>query len=166
MKMRKVFLALGLVFALLVSSYGLSEKSKSSSPKTVHVKEYTKKDGTVVHAHDRASPGSGSSSSTNTPSYSTVPTTYSTPAKTQAAPAAATTSYTIERDSHGRIKRSSSAKHSFVRTHPCPSTGNTSGACPGYVVDHVQALKHGGRDDPSNMQWQTVAQAKEKDKWE
>jgi hypothetical protein len=35
----------------------------------------------------------------------------------------------------------------------------------GYVVDHVIALVCGGRDNPSNMQWQTVADAKQKDKW-
>jgi hypothetical protein len=34
------------------------------------------------------------------------------------------------------------------------------------VIDHVQALKHGGADAPSNMQWQTVAAAKAKDKIE
>jgi hypothetical protein len=46
----------------------------------------------------------------------------------------ATTS-SIMRDKHGRIKRSSAAKHDFERQHPCPSTGRTSGRCPGYVVD-------------------------------
>lgn len=49
---------------------------------------------------------------------------------------------------------------------PCPSTGKSSGACPGYVIDHVQPLKRGGADAPSNMQWQTKEAAKEKDKWE
>jgi hypothetical protein len=39
-------------------------------------------------------------------------------------------------------------------------------ARPGYVVEHVQALKHGGADSPSNMQWQTKEAAKAKDKWE
>jgi hypothetical protein len=70
------------------------------------------------------------------------------------------------RDSHGKIKRSPEAKHAFQRSHPCPSTGRTSGACPGYVIDHVQPLKRGGADAPSNMQWQTVAAAKAKDKVE
>ncbi len=33
------------------------------------------------------------------------------------------------------------AEHrAFVREHPCPATGRTSGACPGYVVDHVRPL--------------------------
>jgi hypothetical protein len=27
-------------------------------------------------------------------------------------------------------------------------------------------LKRGGKDDPSNMQWQTIEESKEKDKWE
>jgi hypothetical protein len=70
------------------------------------------------------------------------------------------------RDSRGRLKRSTAAKDAFKRGHPCPSTGQTHGRCPGYVIDHVQALKHGGRDDPSNMQWQTIEAAKAKDKWE
>ena len=67
---------------------------------------------------------------------------------------------------HGKIKRSAAAKASFRRSHPCPSTGKTTGACPGYVVDHVRALKHGGSDSPDNMQWQTTAAAKAKDRWE
>lgn len=66
----------------------------------------------------------------------------------------------------GQIHRSETAKNDFKRQHPCPSTGKTSGTCPGYVIDHVKALKHGGADDPSNMQWQTIAEGKAKDKWE
>ena len=72
----------------------------------------------------------------------------------------------VARDSHGRIKRSPQARRDFQKSHPCPSTGKTSGACPGYVVDHVRPLKRGGADAPSNMQWQTVRAAKEKDKTE
>jgi hypothetical protein len=37
---------------------------------------------------------------------------------------------------------------------------------PGYVVDNRVPLKRGGADAPSNMQWQTKADAKAKDKWE
>ncbi|MBI3698779.1 MAG: HNH endonuclease [Acidobacteria bacterium] len=64
------------------------------------------------------------------------------------------------------MKRSKEARDQFQRSHPCPATGQTRGACPGYVIDHVQALKHGGADAPSNMQWMTVADAKAKDRVE
>jgi hypothetical protein len=76
------------------------------------------------------------------------------------------TSPIIARGSHGYIARSSHAKEEFRRAHPCPVTGKKYGACPGWVVDHVQALKRGGADDASNMQWQTHAEAKAKDRWE
>lgn len=63
-------------------------------------------------------------------------------------------------------ERSRSARADFQRANPCPSTGERRGACPGYVVDHVKALACGGLDRPENMAWQTIADAKEKDKWE
>jgi 5-methylcytosine-specific restriction endonuclease McrA len=72
---------------------------------------------------------------------------------------------TVER-SHGRIQRSASARNEFKRSSPCPATGRSKGACPGYVIDHVVPLKRGGADAPSNMQWQTREEAKAKDKWE
>jgi hypothetical protein len=37
---------------------------------------------------------------------------------------------------------------------------------PGYVIDHITPLAKGGKDVPSNMQWQTVAEARTKDKVE
>lgn len=39
-------------------------------------------------------------------------------------------------------------------------------ACPGYVIDHIQPLKRGGADEPWNMQWQTVQDAKAEDRTE
>jgi len=72
----------------------------------------------------------------------------------------------VKRDAHGKIARDPHAKEAFRKSHPCPATGKTYGACPGWVVDHVHALKHGGADDPSNMQWQTQVAAKAKDRWE
>jgi hypothetical protein len=63
-------------------------------------------------------------------------------------------------------ERSATAKAAFKRGHPCPSTGQRRGACPGYVIDHKQALCVGGEDAPRNMAWMTVAAAKAKDRWE
>jgi hypothetical protein len=72
----------------------------------------------------------------------------------------------VARDTHGRIRRSAAARDAFRHSNPCPATGRSTGRCPGYVIDHVQALKHGGADTPANMQWQTTGAAKAKDKVE
>ena len=77
-----------------------------------------------------------------------------------------TDAFALERDSHGRIKRSESAKNAFKYSHPCPANGHQAGSCPGYVIDHIVALACGGADSPENMQWQTVAEGKAKDAWE
>jgi len=34
------------------------------------------------------------------------------------------------------------------------------------VIDHIVPLKRGGPDKPENMQWQTLAEAKAKDRIE
>ena len=72
----------------------------------------------------------------------------------------------VPRDAHGRIARDPRARNEFKRTHPCPSTGKSSGSCPGYVIDHVQPLKRGGADAAANMQWQTEGAARLKDRTE
>lgn len=65
-----------------------------------------------------------------------------------------------------RRHRSARAKQEFRRRFPCPSTGKHSGACPGWVIDHIVSLRHCGRDSASNMAWQTGKDAKRKDRWE
>jgi hypothetical protein len=47
--------------------------------------------------------------------------------------------------------RLASVKREFQLTHPCPATGRKTGACPGYIKDHVQPLKCGGPDAVSNL---------------
>jgi hypothetical protein len=65
-----------------------------------------------------------------------------------------------------KTERSAETRRQFQHEHPCPSTGKTTGACPGYVKDHVTPLCKGGPDKPGNMQWQTVAEGRAKDRWE
>jgi hypothetical protein len=142
-------------------SSGRSTTRKSrgtSSAKSVHVRSYTRKNGTRVRSHNRRPPRTAALSSTSprdgrayrrgymAEGYSPHP--------------------SVRRDSRGRIKRSRAAKAAFEREHPCPSTGLARGPCRGYIVDHVDPLECGGADSPSNMQWQTVADAKAKDKTE
>jgi len=67
---------------------------------------------------------------------------------------------------HATRKRDPAQRRAFQHTHPCPANARKMGACPGYVVDHIKPLKRGGADRPSNMQWQTRAEAKAKDRWE
>jgi hypothetical protein len=66
----------------------------------------------------------------------------------------------VARDTRGRIQRSAAARHAFAR-----QTGYPNGR-PGYVIDHIKPLACGGADAPSNMQWQTIAEGKAKDKTE
>jgi hypothetical protein len=70
------------------------------------------------------------------------------------------------RSTSHRYTRSRSVTSAFQRKNPCPSTGWKSGPCPGYRKDHIVALCAGGSDSVSNMQWQTTAAAKSKDRTE
>lgn len=64
------------------------------------------------------------------------------------------------RRANAYLKRSAAARSAFMR-----QTGYPHGR-PGYIVDHIVPLACGGADAPSNMQWQTVAEAKAKDRVE
>jgi hypothetical protein len=125
-----------------------SSKSKASSDKTVHVKGHYRKDGTYVRSYDRRPPGSKSTATSDTGT------------SLEKLPAPGSIPSTSSRDSRGRIKRSAAAKEEFER-----ETGYPHGR-PGYVVDHIKPLACGGADALSNMQWQTIEEAKAKDKTE
>jgi len=53
------------------------------------------------------------------------------------------------------VDRSRVVRAEFQRLNPCPATGATRGACPGFEADHVIALCAGGADHHSNMEWRT-----------
>lgn len=66
------------------------------------------------------------------------------------------------RDSHGKIKRSQSAKCAYLK-----QLGYANCRVPkGFVLDHVRPLACGGVDGASNFQLQSKAEAAAKDKIE
>jgi hypothetical protein len=145
------------------SRSGHGSTSKSSAGKTEHVSGYYRKDGTYVAPYDRhpaATAPSHPEDSFSTSQYAPVP------YKKDHVASGFSADPAVTRDSHGKIKRSGAAKDAFKRDNPCPSTGKSSGSCPGYVIDHVNPLECGGADAPSNMRWQTVVNGKAKDKTE
>jgi|SRR5712664_2006245 len=136
-----------LLFAIL-ALYTLSaplaaqRRGSGSSRGSAHVRGYTRRDGTHVAPYTRSTPRSYAA-----PSH---PRSYATPKnRAHASP-----------NAHRRIPRSRPAKDDFMRRSGYPR------GRPGYVVDHVVPLCAGGADAPSNMQWQTVAEAKVKDRQE
>jgi len=105
----------------------------------------------------RSSTQHSSSSSIRSRSTSSKPRSTSTHARKSSVPKKSTVA---KRDRNGRIKRSASARAEFMRR-----TGYPRGR-KGYVVDHIVPLECGEADDSSNMQWQTVKEAKIKDRME
>lgn len=116
---------------------------KATSGRTVHAKSRLRADRAKTSARDQKS---GDSRGTSTTARSRTP-------RSGFSGAAA-------RDGNNRIKRSAAAKDAFMR-----QTGYPHGR-PGYVVDHIRPLACGGADAPGNMQWQTIAEARAKDRTE
>src|SRR5205085_12542449 len=81
------------------SSRSHSHKSSSSSGKTIHVREYTCKDGAVVHAHDRRAPGTASTGAIHVASGSRYLTSY----RRNHVAEGYTLHSSVQRDSHGKI---------------------------------------------------------------
>lgn len=73
----------------------------------------------------------------------------------------------IAREASAETVRHRTTVYAFKVTHVCPATKKKGNfPCPGYIVDHVVPLCKNGPDAVSNMQWQTIADAKAKDKVE
>jgi hypothetical protein len=136
--MRKRFGTVLIAVALLVPSVAVAQKGRVSSSRS----------------------RSSSKQSTNTHSTSAKPknpSIKSRPSRTSSVPRKSTVA---PRSSNGKIQRSASARNEFMRQSGYPKGRK------GYVVDHIVPLECGGADVPSNMQWQTVAEAQIKGRTE
>jgi hypothetical protein len=56
----------------------------------------------------------------------------------------------------GSIRRRADVLRAFQAIHPCPSTGLTTGKCPGWEMNHDRSLACGGRDAVSNLSWMPI----------
>jgi hypothetical protein len=79
----------------------------------------------------------------------------------------------VKRDANGRIYRSRTVVARFQHSTVCPATGRTGTPCPGFLVDHRKPLgcakteaERARLDSVVNMQYQTIADARAKDKIE
>lgn len=57
------------------------------------------------------------------------------------------------RNASGQIIRRSDVLRAFKQIHPCPATGFSTGACPGWSIDHILPLACHGCDEVGNLQW-------------
>jgi len=80
---------------------------------------------------------------------------------------------TIEpkRDADGNIYRRSDVLTAYKKLYPCPSTMKTTGACPGWAIDHSIPLACGGCDAVFNLVWlpndiKSCSDDACKDRWE
>lgn len=60
---------------------------------------------------------------------------------------------TVARDEEGNTVRDMRVVRAFQKIWACPSTGQRTGACPGWAADHVLPLACGGADAVYNLQW-------------
>ena len=150
--LRRVVLALAAAAVLAAAQPAMAKCGHAGSPHSA---------GHAAQAQDARHARAGKSTAPRT--------THAAPHATAHAPAHAGATQAkpgVPRDASGKIARSPAQKNAFEKSHPCPSTGKSSGACPGYVVDHVVPLKRGGADRPRNMRWQTTDDARAKDRAE
>jgi hypothetical protein len=180
------------------SSHGSSRASSGTkgraSPKPVHVKTSTKKDGTRVEAHDRQAPEPKTSTPHVEPVRAAPPpfrlvvtdpvtgrrTFTNEPLALLPARALATTAATVSTPPPASVRQTMTIAPSSAGVHDARDRIQRSAAArhafarqtgfpngrPGYVIDHIKPLACGGVDAPSNMHWQTIAASKAKDKIE
>ena len=147
LRLPRVVVAIVVALAFVFTAVPCVDASPKG-PKTVKVKEYKRKDGTKVHSYKRSAPRAKAPKAPKT----------SKPKKSRSF--AAPVYYDGAHYPRQSGERSSTAKSAFMRQSGFPD------GRPGYVVDHIIPLACGGADMPYNMQWQTVAEAKTKDKVE
>lgn len=59
----------------------------------------------------------------------------------------------VVRTGGGKVYRSKAVIRAYREIYPCPVTGQTRGACPGWAINHVIPLSRKGCDAVINLQW-------------
>lgn len=76
-----------------------------------------------------------------------------------------------KRNAKGEIVRRADVLREFRKLYPCPATGQATGACPGWAINHTIPLASGGCDGISNLDWmptaiKSCARPECRDRWE
>lgn len=76
-----------------------------------------------------------------------------------------------KRNAKGEIVRRADVLREFKRLYPCPATGQTTGSCPKWAINHTIPLASGGCDGISNLDWmptaiKSCARPECRDRWE
>lgn len=51
------------------------------------------------------------------------------------------------------VAQKSDPQSDFRQVQPCPSTGRSTGSCPGWKITYIKPLECRGKDEPANMRW-------------
>lgn len=117
---------------------GANGGTTGATSKTVHVQQYTRKDGTVVMAHDRAAPGTA------------------TPKELQGKEVEYEAEELAQVKKQETFSNLSTAKATFREEHACPYNNRVEGACPGFQIGTIAPTACDAPERVDGLRWMTL----------